>query len=108
MKWFVGALLLLLVALVLDSGLLAFAMYVLLALLVATRLMARSWVENLEVKRHCDKTTAEVGDSVSIWVTVRNNGFLPVPWVLLEDMLPSKALIGSRARLRVRKRRQKI
>jgi uncharacterized protein (DUF58 family) len=43
-----------------------------------------------------------------VTVTVKNEGALPVPWVLMEDMLPAKALIESRARLRVRKRRMKI
>jgi uncharacterized protein (DUF58 family) len=32
----------------------------------------------------------------------------PVPWVLLEDMLPAKALVENRNRLRVRKKRMKI
>ncbi len=37
-----------------------------------------------------------------------NTGGLPVPWVLLEDMLPAKALAENRGRLRVKKRRFKI
>jgi uncharacterized repeat protein (TIGR01451 family) len=108
MKWFLGTLLLLLVAFILDSGLLAFAGYVLMALMAVTRLMARSWVDNLHAERFCNFSTAEVGESVSVRLTVQNNGPLPVPWVLLEDMLPAKALFQTRARLKVRKRRQKI
>jgi uncharacterized repeat protein (TIGR01451 family) len=108
MKWFLGIITLLLAALVLESGLLAYAMYVLLALLLVTRLLARSWINNLRARRVCDRTTAEIGDTLSVTVTVRNEGALPVPWVLLEDLLPAKALLESRARLRVRKKRAKI
>src|SRR5690348_3785790 len=104
MKWFIGTLLLLLAALAIESGLLAFAMYVLLALLIVSRFLARSWIENLATTRHCDRDTAEIGDTVAVNVKVRNNGAVPVTWVLLEDVLPTKALIESRSRLRVKKK----
>jgi uncharacterized repeat protein (TIGR01451 family) len=108
MKWFIGALLLLLAALILESGLLAYAMYVLLALLVLSRFLAHSWIGHLTANRHCKQTTAEVGETVGVEVNVANTGGLPVPWVLLEDVLPAKALVESRSRLRVKKRRFKI
>ncbi len=41
MKWYLGAALLLLLALVFKLGLLAYAMYVLLALLMSSRVLAR-------------------------------------------------------------------
>jgi uncharacterized protein (DUF58 family) len=108
MKWFLGALLLLLAALLLESGLLAYAMYVLLALLVVSRLLARSWIGNLSASRECGQTEADPGETVSVKVTVDNESALPVPWVILEDMLPAKALVENRARLRVKKKRMKI
>jgi uncharacterized repeat protein (TIGR01451 family) len=83
-------------------------MYVLVALLVGSRLLARSWAASLMAERVCDRKTAEVGDSVTVTVTVRNQSGLPVPWVLLEDMLPARALLDNRLRLRVRKKRLKI
>lgn len=105
MRWFAGALLLLLAALVLESGLLAYAMYVLLGLLLVSRLLARVWVEGLHAERHCDRTTAEVGDTLRVRVTVRNAGPVPVPWVLLEDVVPAAAGVLGKLRLRVRRRR---
>jgi uncharacterized protein (DUF58 family) len=108
MKWYIGAILLLLAALILQSGLLAYAMYVLLALLVGSRLLARSWAAGLKAERACDRETAEVGDSVAVAITLTNQSALPVPWVLLEDMLPAKAIVETRARLRVRKKRLKL
>jgi uncharacterized protein (DUF58 family) len=108
MKWFLGALLLLLAALLLESGLLAYAMYVLLGLLIVSRVLARSWISNLTASRACDRVTAEVGETVAVNITVKNTGLLPVPWLLLEDMLPGKAISVTHPRLRVKKKRMQI
>jgi uncharacterized protein (DUF58 family) len=108
MKWFLGVAILLLAALVLESGLLAYAMYVLLGLLVLSRLLARNWIAHVSATRSCDCIAAEVGDSVDVKLEVQNAGWLPVPWILLEDLLPTKALVESRQRLRVKRKRMKI
>jgi uncharacterized protein (DUF58 family) len=108
MKWYVGAALLLVAALLLDSGLLAYSMYVLLGVLVVSRLLARSWVGNVKAERHCEITTAEVGDLVPVRVVVRNEGKLPVPWLLLEDVITRQALEQRPPRLRVKGKRVSI
>jgi uncharacterized protein (DUF58 family) len=105
MKWYVGALLLLLAALVLQSGLLAYAMYVLLGVLIVTRVLARRWINHLHATRHCASTTAAIGERVAVTVTVRNDGGLPVPWVLLEDLLGKAALAQRPPRLTVQGKR---
>jgi uncharacterized protein (DUF58 family) len=113
MKWFLGVLLILLAALLLESGLLAYAAYVLIGLLLVSRVLARNWVGQLTVARLCrlvgrdgdesipDGLTAEIGDRVAVRLVVRNNGAMPVPWVLLEDMLPRHALDQRFPRLKV-------
>jgi uncharacterized repeat protein (TIGR01451 family) len=108
MKWFLAALLLLLAALVLESGLLAYAMYVLLGLLLLSRWLARSWIEHLSAERTCEQTTAEIGDTVAMQLTVRNEGSLPVPWVLVEDLLPRHSLDPRFPRLRIKGKRLRI
>jgi uncharacterized repeat protein (TIGR01451 family) len=108
MRWFLAAALILLAALVFETGLLAYAMYVLLGLLLVSRVLARSWTENLSAERHCDRVEADVGETIAVEVTVRNGGALPVPWVLLEDMLPAKALVENRLWIRVKKKRLKL
>jgi uncharacterized repeat protein (TIGR01451 family) len=108
MKWFAGALIILLIALFMESGLLAYAMYVLLALLLVSRGLARSWIGGLSATRTCDRTNAEIGDKVKITVTVRNKGRLPVPWVLLEDQLSRQATDRRYPRLKVRGKRVHI
>jgi uncharacterized protein (DUF58 family) len=118
MKWFIGATLLLLAALVLESGLLAYAMYVLLGMLLVSRWLARSWIGNLSatrrvafkdnVERPPGDLSAEIGDKVSVHLTIRNGGVLPVPWVLLEDLLPKAALDKRFPRLRVKGKRVQV
>ena len=108
MKWFVGAILLLLAALVLQSGLLAYAMYVLLAVMVISRLLARNWLGRVTASRRADRLTAEIGDEVDVEIAICNSGWLPVPWVLLEDMLPRQALSQRPPRLHVKGKRLQI
>ena len=73
MKWFLGILLILLAALLLESGLLAYAMYVLLALLVGSRSLARSWAAGLEAQRERQPSWPRSSTSGSVaW-----NGCLP-------------------------------
>jgi uncharacterized repeat protein (TIGR01451 family) len=105
MKWFIGILVLLLAALFLESGLLAYAMYVLLGLLLFSRYLARSWIRNLEAVRHPTPATAEIGDAVKVAITIRNRGLLPIPWVLLEDLLPASALAIDNPRLKIKGQR---
>jgi uncharacterized protein (DUF58 family) len=119
MKWFLGILLFLLAALLLESGLLAYAMYVLLGLLLLSRLMARDWLKHLSATRTCKRVSrddrpadepgaglmAEVGERVSVQVKVRNAGWLLVPWVLLEDLLPRQALDRRFPQLKVKGKR---
>jgi uncharacterized protein (DUF58 family) len=108
MKWYIGAALLLIAALFLDSGLLAYSMYVLIGVLVVSRLLARSWIGNLKATRHCEITTAEVGDLIPVRVVVRNEGKWPVPWVLLEDVITRQALEQRPPRLKVKGKRLHI
>jgi uncharacterized protein (DUF58 family) len=92
MRWFLGILVVLAAALALESGLLAYAMYVLLGVLLLSRFMAREWVEGLSATRECAQSVAEVGERVPVRLTVRNAGWLPAAWVLIEDVLPRRAL----------------
>ena len=108
MKWYFWTVGLLALSLVFGLGLLTYAMYVLLAVMLISRLLARSWTENLTAERECNRTTANVGDTVAVVVTIRNHGWLPVAWLLLEDMLPSRALIFEPPNLRPLRQRQAL
>jgi uncharacterized protein (DUF58 family) len=127
MKWFITALVILLAALLLESGLLAYAMYVLLGVLLLSRWLARNWISNLSARRRVRLVrsreesdepdvpatqgldlTAEVGDRVRVRLVISNDGSLPVPWVLLEDRLPDSAIQRRSTRLKVRGKRLQI
>jgi uncharacterized protein (DUF58 family) len=108
MKWFLGALLLLAVALALDLGLLAYAMYALLGVMLLSRFLARSWSDNLRATRECNRLAASIGESVAVVITIENTGALPIAWVLAEDLLPRHALVYDPPSLRTSGRRLQL
>jgi uncharacterized protein (DUF58 family) len=108
MKWFFGVLLLLLAALLLESSLLAYAMYVLLGLLLLSRWLARSWIGGLSAMRTCKQVTADIGDRIPVSLTVVNSGALPVPWVLAEDLLPQYSAGKRFPRFKIKGKRTQI
>lgn len=108
MRWIAGAGLLLAVSLLLGWGLLAYAMYALLAVMLVSWLMTRAWTENLSAMRECSRGTAQVGDTVAVVIRLKNNGWLPIAWALIEDVLPRRALMFQPPALRVQGRREKL
>ncbi|MBY0232619.1 MAG: DUF58 domain-containing protein [Gemmataceae bacterium] len=109
LRWLIAAVLLVLAGLAIESGLLAYAGYVLLALIGVSRWLARSWVEGLTATRKVsaadDGLALEIGGRFTVEVTVANEGTLPVPWVLVEDNLPSAATDPRFPKLKVKGRR---
>ncbi len=99
MRWFIAIVLILAISVVFDLGLIACAMVALLGLMVISRFLARSWIANIEATRECNRTEAEVGQTIAFNVTLSNQGRLPVAWVLIEDMLPRGALVSRPPRI---------
>ncbi len=93
MRWITVAILILVLALVLRMELLAYAMYVFLAILVISRGVSQAWARSVAAQRECNRLTAEVGDTVAVVVTLENTGRLPIAWLLAEDLLPRRALM---------------
>src|SRR5262245_33640973 len=108
MKWLAGAILVLLVAIFFGMDLLAYAMYVLLAVMIVSRFLTRNWAESLEATRETSGLAAEIGDNVAVVVTMKNTGRWPVAWVLLEDLLPRDALVFNPPRLFVSGKRMQL
>jgi uncharacterized repeat protein (TIGR01451 family) len=108
MKWFLGAALTLVIALVFHLGLLAYAMYALLGVMLVSRFLARTWSENLSAERECNRLTANIGETVAVVITIRNRGALPIAWLLIEDLLPRSALVYEPPNLRVSGRRLQL
>lgn len=108
MKWFVGALILLCLALVFRLGLVAYAMYALLIVMVVSRLLSENWIRNLSAIREINRSMVSQGDKVAVVVRVKNQGTLPIPWVLMEDLLPPQALLHNPPNLQQHGRRVKL
>jgi uncharacterized repeat protein (TIGR01451 family) len=108
MKWLAGAILVLVFAIFFGMDLLAYAMYVLLAVMLVSRFLTRNWAESLAATRETSGLAAEIGDNVAVVVTLKNTGRWPVAWVLLEDLLPRDALMFTPPRLLVSGRRMQL
>ncbi|MGD0654039.1 MAG: DUF58 domain-containing protein [Thermoguttaceae bacterium] len=102
MKWFAAVVLILLIALAFGLGLMAYAMYALLGVMLLSRWLARYWIWNLSATRECNRYSVNVGDTVAVVIMVNNSGWLPVVWVLFEDLLPRRAFIYQPPSLQVR------
>src|SRR3954466_2590577 len=90
MRWLVGAVLLLLVALALQLGLFAYAMYVLLGVIVLSRVLVNGWAGNLSATREMSRDRLKIGDTAAVVVVLENRHWLPVPWMLVEDLFPRR------------------
>lgn len=108
MRWFLGAIALLAIGIALQMGLLVYAMYVLLGVMLVSRYLTREWVERITAERECSRLTAQIGDKVGVIVRIRNTGKLPVAWLIVEDSLPREALIQRPPRLALDGRRTNI
>ena len=68
-------------------------MYALLGLMVTSRLLTETWISSLRAQRQTSQIIADIGDSVAVVLRVENAARIPVPWVLIEDLLPRRALV---------------
>lgn len=119
-RWFFGVVILLLAGWAIESSLLVYAGYVLGGLLLAARWLARAGVDSLSAVRilKCagarDETTdhdglaLEIGERVVVRVVIRNEGTMPVSWVLIEDALPGGSTDRRFPKLEVKGRRLAI
>ncbi|MEX2091998.1 MAG: DUF58 domain-containing protein [Pirellulales bacterium] len=108
MRWLVVTIAFILVALALNLGLLAYAMYLLLGVIVLSRTLADRWSAHLTATRSINREHVKIGDSVAVVTVIENHTWLPIPWLLLEDLLPRKALIHSPPNLQITGRRLQL
>jgi uncharacterized protein (DUF58 family) len=108
MIWYAAAALVLLLAWVFQLSLLSYAMYALLAVLLVSRFLARSWAENVVATRECNRDEVEIGQTVAVVTSVENRGSIPVAWLLMEDLLPRDALIHTPPELRLTGQRMQL
>jgi uncharacterized protein (DUF58 family) len=100
-RWLLAGLIAaLLVALMLLGGYWAFVFYVVLLAAFVAWLMTYPALGHLQVERFCPRRQLQVGEAVPVRVRVRNAGWLPIGWVLVEDLvLPELPTSGARGEL---------
>lgn len=92
MRWWLGALVLLGVSMVLRMEYVVYAMYAFLALLAVSRHGALRWTRQVRVGRECSVATAEIGERATVGLVMENRGGRRIPWLLAEEGLPLKEL----------------
>jgi uncharacterized protein (DUF58 family) len=107
-NWIIAALAILAASFLIQSDLLAYAMYALLTIIVVSRFLTNRWVNALQAERSCSKLVANINDHIGVSLDLVNTGGLPIPWVLLEDALPEQALLYDPPSLDVQDSRVKL
>lgn len=105
MSWLGASIVILVLALTLRLGMVAYAMYALVGIILASRWMTNRWSTSLVAERELSNDEVAVGDTVAVIAKVVNQGRLSIPWTLLEDLLPRRALIYRPPNLEVTGRR---
>jgi len=99
-KWMAGAALLLLIAYATRSGFVVYFLYAALLVMLFSRLIVEICLRGLECERDLSRLEMTIGEQVEVMLTVRNTGMLPIPWVLVEDLVPEKMPIkGEHAKM---------
>ena len=107
-RWVLGSLAILVIALLFGLGLLAYAMYTLLGLIFVSRFLAVSWGKNIYAERKPSLNELDIHDTIPIVVTIGNKGAIPIPWVLAEDYQPEQYTRTRPPRLTIEGKRQRI
>jgi len=90
LKWIGGAAALLLLAYATGSGFVVYSLYAVLLVMILSRLTIEICLRGFECEREISRAEAVIGERAEVILTVRNKGLLPIPWVLVEDLLPDK------------------
>jgi uncharacterized protein (DUF58 family) len=94
MRTLAGLSLLLLVGLWLGASMLVYSAYVLLAVFWVSRYFSRRWTAALTAVRTMSADEIEIGQSAQVQLRLDNRDSLSIVWVLIEDVLPKRALVG--------------
>ncbi|HJS06559.1 MAG TPA: DUF58 domain-containing protein, partial [Pirellulales bacterium] len=108
MRWLIGAVVLLVVAIALDLGLFAYAMYALLGIIIASRALVIGWSGNVVATREMSRDRIKIGDKTAVVIVLKNRNWLPIPWLLVEDLLPRRDLAHNPPKLQISGRRLKM
>ncbi len=82
--------LLVMLAFLVQSPYLAFALYAFLILLLLSHISSRVWLAGLDCERSISHTLLQQGAETEVTVTVTNRRGIPIPWIFIEDYYPAE------------------
>ena len=107
-KWLFGAVVLLAAGAAFQLGLLMFAMYVFVGVLLLSRMLTKSWTEKVTVSRETSKPFAEIDEKVAVIINLQNTGSSRATWLLVEDSVPKSALLQKPPRIKLSGKRTRL
>lgn len=88
-RWLGLVLLILALSYVLRIGFFTYALYVVLFLILTSRIMGLQGLRGVSHVRWCPTVRASIGDAIEVRLEIRHRGALPIPWLLAEDLTPA-------------------
>ena len=100
--WYIVAAMALLVAFIVRSPYMAYAVYAFLLLVLVARFSSLAWLTGLHCERSVTPVQLRQGESVEVSVTVTNARGWPIPWIFVEDQYPPDfSRVGTHSRLAI-------
>lgn len=101
MKWIVLAVALFAAGIVLNLPVMSFAALAAGLIFGATRWLTSQWTTQVSGERKWTHERLEIGALTSVSCRIRNDGRLPITWMLIEDLVPEDQPGSVRPRLKV-------
>ena len=90
LRWVLVCVAVLAAAFILRIPFFAYVVYTLVGVGLISHIMGRFALDRMELERHCSRVKAEIGEDATVSVEVRNRKALPVPWLIVEDVIPER------------------
>src|SRR5205085_4426643 len=108
MPWLLAAVVILALAWALQAGLVVYAAVALGLAALAGRWFAREGLSRVSATREVSADEVEVGATVDVRLKVVNEGWRPLVWLLLEDLLPEEVLARRPPAVQLKGRRMRV
>lgn len=88
MMMYGGSAVLIVLAFIVQSPHMAYALFAFVLLIALAQYMANAWVSGLECERTISHETLQQGEETTVDLTVTNKRGWPIPWLFVEDLHP--------------------
>jgi uncharacterized protein (DUF58 family) len=70
--------------------------------------LVNGWSGELAATREMSRDRIKIGDATAVVIVLENRNWLPIPWLLVEDLLPRRALVHMPPNLQITGRRLQL